>query len=56
VATYNDVLSEGGEFWPQVRAVAETVNLLTHLRALVGGGTSRGYRRVLYSASAVARG
>jgi nicotinamidase-related amidase len=35
VDTYNDLLSEGGKLWPQVRAVAEAVNLLTHLRALV---------------------
>jgi nicotinamidase-related amidase len=35
VDTYNDLLSEGGKLWPQVRPVAETVNLLTHLRALV---------------------
>jgi nicotinamidase-related amidase len=31
----NDLLSEGGKLWPQVKAVAEAVNLLSHLRALV---------------------
>ena len=32
---YNDLLSEGGRLWPKTKPVAETVNLLTHLRALV---------------------
>jgi nicotinamidase-related amidase len=35
VDPYNDLLSDGGRLWPQVKAVAESVNLLTHLRALV---------------------
>ncbi len=35
VDPYNDLLSDGGKLWPQARAVAEAVNLLTHLRALV---------------------
>ena len=35
VDPYNDLLSEGGKLWPQAKAVAEAVNLLTHLRALV---------------------
>ena len=35
VDTYNDLLSEGGKLWPQVRPVAEAINLLLHLRALV---------------------
>ena len=35
VDLYNDLLSEGGKLWPQVKAVAEGVDLITHLRALV---------------------
>ena len=35
VDPYNDLLSEGGQLWPKARPVAEAVNLLTHLRALV---------------------
>jgi nicotinamidase-related amidase len=35
VDPYNDLLSDGGKLWPQAKAVAEAVNLLTHLRALV---------------------
>jgi nicotinamidase-related amidase len=35
VDPYNDLLSDGGKLWPRVKAVAETVGLLTHLRALV---------------------
>ena len=32
---YNDFLSDGGKLWPDLKAVAEAVDLLTHLRALV---------------------
>lgn len=35
VDPYNDLLSDGGKLWPRAKAVAEAVNLLTHLRALV---------------------
>ena len=35
VDPYNDILSDGGKLWPQAKEVAEAVNLLTHLRALV---------------------
>ena len=35
VDPYNDLLSDGGKLWLQAKAVAEAVNLLTHLRALV---------------------
>jgi len=32
---YNDVLSDGGKLWPDVKTIAEAVDLLPHLRALV---------------------
>jgi hypothetical protein len=32
---YSDFLSEGGKLWPRAKAVAEQVNLLDHLRAIV---------------------
>jgi len=32
---YNDMLSDGGRLWPDVKVVAEAVDLLPHLRALV---------------------
>ena len=35
VDPYNDLLSDGGKLWPRAKVVAETVNLLAHLRALV---------------------
>lgn len=35
VDPYNDLLSEGGKLWPKIKAVAELVNLVVHLRALV---------------------
>jgi nicotinamidase-related amidase len=35
VDPYNDFLSDGGKLWPDVKAVAESVGLLQHLRALV---------------------
>jgi nicotinamidase-related amidase len=35
VDPYNDFLSDGGKLWPNVKAVAESVELLQHLRALV---------------------
>jgi nicotinamidase-related amidase len=35
VDPYNDLLSDGGKLWPQAKAIAEAVDLLTHLRALV---------------------
>jgi nicotinamidase-related amidase len=36
VDPYNDLLSEGGKLWPNLKAVAESVNLINHLRTLVG--------------------
>jgi nicotinamidase-related amidase len=35
VDPYNDFLSEEGKIWPMVKEVAEEVNLLDHLRAIV---------------------
>ena len=35
VDPHNDLLSDGGKLWPKVKAVAEAVDLLTHLRTLV---------------------
>ena len=35
VDLYNDCLSEGGKLWPELQAVAESVDLLDHLRDLV---------------------
>jgi nicotinamidase-related amidase len=35
VDPYNDFLSDGGKLWPDVKAVAEAVGLLSHLRALI---------------------
>lgn len=32
---YNDFLAEGGKLWPRVKAVAEDVQLLDHLRQVV---------------------
>ena len=42
VDPYNDLLSDGGKLWPQAKAVAEAVDLLRHLRALVEAARSRG--------------
>jgi nicotinamidase-related amidase len=35
VDPYNDLLSEGGKLWPQIKAIAEAVNLIANLHALV---------------------
>jgi hypothetical protein len=35
VDPYNDLLSDGGRLWPQAKAIAEAVDLLAHLPALV---------------------
>ena len=42
VDPYNDLLSDGGKLWPQAKAVAEAVDLLAHLRALVEAGRRAG--------------
>jgi nicotinamidase-related amidase len=35
VDPYNDFLSEGGKTWPRLKAIAEEVDLLDHLRTIV---------------------
>ena len=42
VDPYNDFLSEGGKLWPKVKAVAESVDLIAHLRVLVGAARQSG--------------
>jgi len=44
VDPYNDFLSESGKVWPRVKAIAEEVNLLDHLRGLVAAARKRGIR------------
>src|SRR6201996_229088 len=38
VDPYNDFLSDGGKLWPMVKAVADEVHLLEHLRSVVAAG------------------
>jgi nicotinamidase-related amidase len=42
VDPYNDFLSDGGKLWPDVKAVAESVELLLHLRELVAAARRTG--------------
>ena len=44
VDPYNDFLSEGGKVWPRVKAIAEEVKLLDHLRALVAAAREKRIR------------
>jgi nicotinamidase-related amidase len=44
VDPYNDFLSEGGKIWPRVKVIAEEVDLLDHLRALVKLARERAYK------------
>jgi nicotinamidase-related amidase len=44
VDPYNDFLSEGGKYWPQARKVAEEVQLLDNLRAVVAAARKAGIR------------
>ena len=44
VDPYNDFLSEGGKLWPRAKAVAEQVNLLDHLRAIVKVARNKGFK------------
>ena len=42
VDPYNDALSDGGKLWAKAKAVAEAVDLLAHLRALVEAARNAG--------------
>jgi nicotinamidase-related amidase len=44
VDPYNDFLGEGGKLWPRVKAVAEEVELLDHLREVVSAGRANGLK------------
>lgn len=44
VDPYNDFLSEGGKLWPLVKAVAEPMDLLEHLRQIVVAARAAGLR------------
>jgi nicotinamidase-related amidase len=43
---YNDFLADGGKLWPRVKAIAEDVNLLNHLREVVAAARARGLKIV----------
>ncbi|WP_055620182.1 cysteine hydrolase [Streptomyces sp. JHA19] len=42
VDPFNDFLSEGGKIWPRLRLMAEQVNLLDHLRSVIGAARDTG--------------
>lgn len=44
VDPYNDFISEGGKLWPRVKAVAEEVRLLDHLRKVISAARARGFK------------
>jgi nicotinamidase-related amidase len=44
VDPYNDFLSEGGKSWPRLQPVAEQVDLLTHLRAVIAAARTAGVK------------
>jgi nicotinamidase-related amidase len=44
VDPFNDFLSEGGKLWPRVKAVAEEVQLLNHLRTVVSTARTRAFK------------
>ncbi|MFJ5642720.1 isochorismatase family cysteine hydrolase [Streptomyces sp. NPDC093223] len=46
VDPYNDFLSEGGQIWPHLAAMAGEVGLLDHLRSVVGSAREAGVRVV----------
>ena len=46
VDPYNDFLADGGKLWPRVKATAENVNLLAHLREVVAAARARGLKIV----------
>jgi nicotinamidase-related amidase len=41
---YNDFLSEGGKLWPRVKAIAEEVRLLKHLREIVSAARTAAFK------------
>jgi hypothetical protein len=47
VDPYNDFLGEGGKLWPRVRAVAEEVRLLDHLREVISAARARRLKDLL---------
>ena len=53
VDPYNEFLSDRGKLWPDVKAVAESVELLQHLRALVR--PPHGHRSILRPAPTLVR-
>ena len=44
VDPYNDFLGDSGKLWPRVKAVAEEVNLLDHLREVVSTARAQGLK------------
>ena len=44
VDPYNDFISEGGKLWPRVRAIAEQVHLLDHLRTVLSTARRNGFQ------------
>ena len=44
VDPYNDFISEGGKLWPRVKAIAEEVQLLDHLRKVLSTARAQGFR------------
>ncbi|MGW6961109.1 cysteine hydrolase [Streptomyces chartreusis] len=42
VDPFNDFLSEGGKIWPRLKPMAEQVDLLGHLRSVVGAARDSG--------------
>ena len=44
VDPYYDFISEGGKLWPRVRAIAEEVQLLDHLRTIVSTARETGHK------------
>lgn len=44
VDPYNDFIAEGGKIWPRLKAIAEDVHLLDHLRAIVAAARAVGIR------------
>ena len=56
VDPYNDFLSDGGKLWPDVKAVAEWVDLLPHLRALLEAARCTGIAVFYVPAPTLVRG